>query len=136
MTTITTREQTIAIPDGELGAHLAIPAAGRGPGIVLLHEIFGVGDYVRDAAARLAEAGYVVVAPDLFWRTQPGLELPQTDEGQAAGMRAAQQLDFAAAVGDAIAAMAPSTARPTRPSSTTARESPPRSGTPRGSSAR
>jgi carboxymethylenebutenolidase len=106
MTTITTREQTIEIPDGELGAHLAIPAAGRGPGIVLLHEIFGVGDYIRDAAARLAEAGYVVLAPDLFWRTQPGLELPQTDEGQAAGMQAAQQLDFAAAVGDAIAAIA------------------------------
>lgn len=106
MTTITTREATIEIPDGRLAAHLALPAGDRGPGIVLLHEIFGVGDYVRDAAARLAEAGYVVLAPDLFWRTQPGLELPQTDEGQAAGMAAAQQLDFAAAVGDAIAALA------------------------------
>jgi carboxymethylenebutenolidase len=106
MTTITTREQTIAIPDGELGAHMAIPAAGSGPGIVLLHEIYGVGDYVRDAAARLAQIGYVVLAPDLFWRTQPGLELPQTDEGTQAGMQAAQQLDFAAAVGDALATMA------------------------------
>jgi carboxymethylenebutenolidase len=106
MTTITTREQTIAIPDGELGAHMAIPAAGRGPGLVLLHEIYGVGDYIRDAAARLAEAGYVALAPDLFWRTQPGLELPHTDEGTQAGMQAAQQLDFAAAVGDAIAAVA------------------------------
>jgi carboxymethylenebutenolidase len=106
MTAITTRDETITIPDGQLAAHIAIPAAGHGPGIVLLHEIFGVNEYVRDAAARLAEAGYVVLAPDLFWRTQPGLQLPQTDEGQAAGMQATQQLDFPAAVGDAIAAVA------------------------------
>jgi carboxymethylenebutenolidase len=102
----TTRDETITIPDGELAAHIAIPAAGSGPGIVLLHEIYGINDYVRDAAARLAEAGYVVLAPDLFWRTQPGLELPQTDEGTAAGMQAVQRLDFTAAVGDAIAALA------------------------------
>jgi carboxymethylenebutenolidase len=106
MTTITSREDSIEIPDGQLAAHVALPAGGSGPGIVLLHEIFGVGDYVRDAAARLAEAGYVVLAPDLFWRTQPGLELAQTDEGMEAGMAAAGQLDFAAAVGDAIAALA------------------------------
>jgi carboxymethylenebutenolidase len=106
MTTTAAREETIEIPDGRLAAHVALPASGRGPGMLLLHEIFGVNVYVRDAATRLAEAGYVVLAPDLFWRTQPGLELPQTDEGQAAGMQAAQQLDFPAAVGDAIAAMA------------------------------
>ena len=106
MTTITTREERIEIPDGRLAAHVALPASGRGPGMLLLHEIFGVNVYVRDAAARLAEAGYVVLAPDLFWRTQPGLELLHDDEGLAAGMQAAQQLDFPAAVGDAIAAMA------------------------------
>jgi len=104
--TITTRDVTIAIPDGELAAHLALPPPGSGPGMLLLHEIYGVNVYVRDAAARLAEAGYVVLAPDLFWRTQPGLELPHTDEGTATGMQAAQQLDVPAAVGDAIAAMA------------------------------
>ena len=106
MSSVTTRAETIALPDGECAAHIAIPAAGRGPGMLLLHEIFGVNVYVRDAATRLADAGYVVLAPDLFWRTQPGLELPHTDAGTAAGMQAAQQLDFPAAVGDAIAAMA------------------------------
>jgi carboxymethylenebutenolidase len=104
--TIIAREKTITLPDGELAAHLAIPASGHGPGMLLLHEIYGVNVYVRDGAARLAEAGYVVLAPDLFWRTQPGLELPHTDEGTATGMQAAQQLDFPAAIGDAIAAMA------------------------------
>jgi carboxymethylenebutenolidase len=106
MADITTRDETITIPDGELAAHVALPAGGSGPGLVLLHEIFGVGDYVRDAAARLARAGYVALAPDLFWRTQAGLELPQTDAGMEAGMAAAGKLDFGAAVGDAIAALA------------------------------
>jgi len=106
MNAISTRDETITIPDGDLAAHIAIPAPGSGPGIVLLHEIFGVNDYVRDAAARLAEHGYVVLAFDLFWRTQPGLELPHTDEGMGAGMAAVGKLDFGAAVGDAIAALA------------------------------
>ena len=102
----TARDDTITIPDGELGAHVALPSAGSGPGLVLLHEIFGVNDYVRDSARRLAELGYVVLAPDLFWRTQPGLELAHDDDGLAAGMAAAGALDVDAAVGDAIAAVA------------------------------
>jgi carboxymethylenebutenolidase len=102
---VTTRTQQIQTSDGEMGAHVALPAAGSGPGIVLIHEIFGVNDYIRDSAQRLAELGYVVLAPDLFWRTQPGLELTNDDEGMKAGMAAVQQLDFPAAAGDVITAM-------------------------------
>lgn len=106
MATTTAREERITIPDGELAAHVALPAAGSGPGLVLLHEIFGVNDYVRAGAQRLAGLGYVVLAPDLFWRTQPGLALAHTDAGIEAGMAAAGKLDFEAAVGDVIAALA------------------------------
>jgi carboxymethylenebutenolidase len=102
---ITTRTQTIETPDGAMGAHVAVPESGSGPGIVLIHEIFGVNDYVRDAAQRLAEAGYVALAPDLFWRTRPGLDLPNDDEGMKIGREAAQELDGAAAARDAIAAL-------------------------------
>lgn len=102
---MTTRTQQIETSDGAFDAHVALPAAGSGPGIVLIHEIFGVNDYIRDSAQRLAGLGYVVLAPDFFWRTQPGLELPNDDAGMKAGMAAAQQLDFPAAVGDAITAM-------------------------------
>jgi carboxymethylenebutenolidase len=105
MTTIGTRSETIAIPDGELAAHVAIPARGSGPGMLLLHEIYGVNDYVRDGAQRLAELGYVVLAPDLFWRTQPGLELAHDDAGTQAGMAAMSQLDVPAAAADAVAAL-------------------------------
>jgi carboxymethylenebutenolidase len=110
--TTSARDERIRIPDGELAAHVALPATGRGPGIVLLHEIFGVNDYVRDAAQRLAELGYVVLAPDLYWRTQPGLELNHGDAGMEAGMAAFQKLDAEAAVTDALAALAALRAMP------------------------
>jgi carboxymethylenebutenolidase len=101
-----TRTQEIETGDGAMGAHVALPASGSGPGMVLIHEIFGVNDYVRDAAQRLADAGYVVLAPDLFWRTQPGLDLPNDDAGMKLGMAAAQALDGEFALADALTALA------------------------------
>ena len=103
---MTTRTEHVPTSDGAMSAHVALPTAGSGPGIVLLHEIYGVNDYIRDSARRLAEHGYVTLAPDLFWRTQPGLDLPNDDEGTKAGRAAMAQLDVPAAVGDAIAALA------------------------------
>ncbi|CAB3870980.1 hypothetical protein LMG26846_02993 [Achromobacter insuavis] len=74
--TITTREVTIASHDGQsFSAYLAVPAAGHGPGLVLCQEIFGINDFMRRTAQSLAEEGYVVLAPDLFWRQQPGIQL-------------------------------------------------------------
>lgn len=106
MTTFTTRDEPIALPDGELGAHVALPAGGRGPGILLLHEIFGVNDYMRDSAQRLAGLGYVVLVPDLFWRSSPGHRIDRHDEaGLQAGMAAMAQLDVPRAGRDAVAAL-------------------------------
>jgi carboxymethylenebutenolidase len=52
----------------ELRAHLAVPPVGSGPwpGVVVLHEVFGLTDDVRQQADRLAGAGYLALAPDLF----------------------------------------------------------------------
>ncbi|MEA2151342.1 MAG: carboxymethylenebutenolidase [Solirubrobacteraceae bacterium] len=101
-----TRTEEIETGDGPMGAYVALPASGSGPGMLLIHEIFGVNDSVRDAAQRLAGAGYVALAPDLFWRTQPGLDLPNDDAGMKAGMAAAQELDGELARADALAALA------------------------------
>jgi len=52
----------------ELKAHLAVPPVGDGPwpGVVVLHENFGLNDDVREHAERLAAAGYLALAPNLF----------------------------------------------------------------------
>jgi carboxymethylenebutenolidase len=65
---------------GEFRAYVAVPKSGKGPGILLAQEIFGINDYIREVADYYAEEGYVVVAPDLFWRQQPNVELGYTPE--------------------------------------------------------
>jgi carboxymethylenebutenolidase len=61
--------------------YLATPASGSGPGIVVIQEIFGVNAVMRGIADALAAQGYVALAPDLFWRLQPGVKL--TDQSDA-----------------------------------------------------
>jgi len=60
---------------GNFGAYLAVPAAGNGPGLILLQEIFGVNRTMRQIADYYAEEGYLVLVPDLFWRQEAGVEL-------------------------------------------------------------
>ena len=60
---------------GRFRAYLATPPAGKGPGIVLAQEIFGVNATMRQVADYYAEEGYTVLVPDLFWRQQPNVEL-------------------------------------------------------------
>ena len=55
--------------------YLALPPAGRGPGLVLLQEIFGVNEHIRAVAEQYALDGFVVLAPDLFWRQAPRVQL-------------------------------------------------------------
>ncbi len=59
---------------GEFAAYLAQPASGAGPGLVIAQEIFGVNAHLRQIADHYAEAGYIVLVPDLFWRQQPGVQ--------------------------------------------------------------
>jgi carboxymethylenebutenolidase len=61
--------------DQPFDAYLALPPAGHGPGLLLLQEIFGVNPHIRALAEQYALAGYVVLAPDLFWRQATRIEL-------------------------------------------------------------
>ncbi len=102
---------TIAAKDGgSFKAYLAKPEKGSGPGIVLLQEIFGINQYVRDVADCYAEEGYVVIAPDLFWRLEPGVELDETQFEKAFGLY--QKFDVAKAVDDIAASVTALKARP------------------------
>lgn len=61
-----------------LPAYVARPAAaGRRPAIVVVNEIFGIHDYIKDVCRRLAQSGYVAISPDYFDRA--GDPAPLTD---------------------------------------------------------
>ena len=66
-------------PDGTFQAYQALPRGGKGPGIVLIQEIFGVNAHIRSVAEQFAADGYVVLAPDLFWRQGAHIELGYDD---------------------------------------------------------
>lgn len=63
---------------GSFDAYVALPPSGSGPAIVVLQEIFGVNKALRDVVDYYAEEGYVAIAPDLFWRFSPRIELGHT----------------------------------------------------------
>src|SRR5438874_7229374 len=73
---------------GQFDAYVALPAAGYGPGIVVLQEIFGVNEYLRNVCDWYAAHGFVAVCPDLFWRQEPGVQL--TDQTEAEWQHAFQ----------------------------------------------
>jgi carboxymethylenebutenolidase len=103
---IRTATETIAMPDGgTMDAYVAVPGSGHGPGILVLMEIFGVGDYIREATERMAGLGYVAMAPDLYRRIRPGAEFGKGDEALQEAFATSQQLDHAGAVADAIVAL-------------------------------
>jgi carboxymethylenebutenolidase len=70
-----TADVTIPGPNGSFAGYLARPASGKGPGIVLLQEIFGVNAVMRALADDYAAAGFFALVPDLFWRIEPGIQL-------------------------------------------------------------
>lgn len=65
----------------EFKAYLSLPPSGRGPGLVVLQEIFGVNAVMRGICDQFAQAGFVTFCPDLFWRIQPGIQI--TDKSEA-----------------------------------------------------
>lgn len=73
---------TIITPDGEFGGYLASPGAGGRAGIVVIQEIFGVNKFVRAIADSYAAHGCVALAPDLFWRIEPGIQLDDRVEAE------------------------------------------------------
>jgi carboxymethylenebutenolidase len=100
------RTVTVPCEGGEMSMHVWTPATGSGPGLLLLQEIFGVGVYIRAVGARLAAAGYVVGAPDVFWRFAPGWEADHDQPGLEASLAQVGNLDGEAAVADCAAALA------------------------------
>jgi carboxymethylenebutenolidase len=70
----TTRIDTLE-GDGSFDAYAAVPAGAARAAIVVIQEIFGVNEGIRRKCDKWAEKGYLALAPDLFWRLEPGVEL-------------------------------------------------------------
>jgi carboxymethylenebutenolidase len=95
----TFRYESVAVDGDHFDAYCAIPESGSGPGVLLFQEIFGINDNIRGLADRLAEAGYVALAPDMFWRLERRFER-KDESGMADAFSLVSKFDFAAAVDD------------------------------------
>lgn len=100
------RVEQVQAPDGAFDLTVWLPAAGSGPGLLLIQEIYGVSDYIRAVGEDLAALGYVVAAPDLFWRIEPGYQARHDEEGLARSLRMGGRFDVEKGVADSAAALA------------------------------
>ncbi len=71
-----------AVDGGSFSAYLAKPTVEPAPGLILIQEIFGINQVMRNLADSYAEAGYLVIVPDLFWRQEPGIQLSDQSEAE------------------------------------------------------
>jgi carboxymethylenebutenolidase len=99
--------QTIDITcdDGIMPARLWHPPAGSGPAVVVFQEIFGVTDYIQGRCRDLAELGYVVCAPEIYWRQGHDLQIDDGPEALQEAMALVRRLDWPSAVRDGVAAL-------------------------------
>lgn len=108
MAEITTRTESVVVGTGAFDTYLALPEGGSGPGILLLQEIFGVNDFIKGKADDLAASGYVVMAPDVFWRVQPHLALPHDEASLEEAFtimgRYASEVELETKIADLVAA--------------------------------
>lgn len=93
---------------GTFAGYLAVAARTPAPGIVLLPEVFNTNPHIRSVADGYAADGFIVLAPDVYWRQEPGSYMGYTDEGRAKAqaLRARLNTDqFAMDLEDTIAAL-------------------------------
>ncbi len=102
---MSSRVESVGTPDGTFDLHVWLPSAGSGPGLLLIQEIYGVSDYMQAVADDLAGLGYVVAAPDLFWRLEPGYQAKHDEEGLQRSLEMAARFDAGQGVADAAAAL-------------------------------
>jgi carboxymethylenebutenolidase len=103
---------TVVQAEQPFPAFLALPAGPARGGVVVIQEIFGVNSHIRSVAERIAEAGYVALAPDLFWRVKPHIELGYTPDDIAQGREHRGKLKDDETVKDIDASMKVLVARP------------------------
>lgn len=98
---VSTQSLRIASAIGGFEAYLAQPDARPKPGIVVLHEVFGVNADMRATCKELAAAGFIALCPELFWRQERGVDLSVTSpENWKKGVSLYKAFDVDAGVRD------------------------------------
>src|SRR6201994_4297913 len=67
---------------GSFAAHVVEPKTKPAGAVVLIQEIFGVNQAMRDIADWVADLGFIAVCPDLFWRIEPGIDITDKTEAE------------------------------------------------------
>ena len=98
----TSRVERLRGDDGhDFTGYLTLPESGSGPGLVVIQEIFGVSNYIKDVCDRLSQLGYVALAPDLYSRIDGESVIDERSENALPRAFASmQKLDMAQAARD------------------------------------
>src|SRR4051794_6172530 len=105
MDNATHNEIVVETGAGEMPAQLWLPPAGTGAGILVFHEIFGVSDYIVRRCADLAALGYVVCAPELFWRLGVRALPEEGEDALQEAIALSMRADWDRAVADGVRAL-------------------------------
>ena len=85
---------TVKGHNGVFGAHIARPNSLPAPAVIVLHEVFGVNDDIRQTCGELAAQGFIALAPEMFWREESNVNLSVTSEADwQHGLRLNQGFD-------------------------------------------
>jgi carboxymethylenebutenolidase len=79
---------------GSFSAYFSSPDDAPRPGLAICTEVFGVNAHMRSVAERFAAQGFAALVPDLFWRIEPGLEIPYDKEGLKRGSEIVAAFDM------------------------------------------
>src|ERR1700730_5874973 len=72
----------ITTPDGTFHAYRALPRTTPAAAVIVLQEIFGINADVKETCQWLAQNGFIALAPDLFWRIEPGISMSSWSEAE------------------------------------------------------
>ena len=95
---------SVATDAGDMPAHLWLPPAGTGPGVLLLQEIFGINAHIRSVADTYARHGYTAIAPAFFDHVESGVELGYDEPGYQQGFKLAGEVGLDRALEDVASA--------------------------------
>ncbi|MDO9404184.1 MAG: dienelactone hydrolase family protein [Polaromonas sp.] len=105
-------QQIDAGDGGRFSAYVSTPDQPNGHAVLVVQEIFGVTPHIREVADRYARDGYLAIAPDLFWRVEPGLSLSHSKEDMQRAFAVLEKFDEDLGVQDLSATLAHARAQP------------------------